>query len=230
MTVAQRDEARAKRQAGATYSDIMRQYGIAKSTAWRWFKEAGLVDGQSQRYTERRLFAQRKAAETVHRSRLERTQAIISAASQEIGELTTRDLRLVGAALYWAEGAKQKESRKQVSAHVAFSNTDPRMLRLFIRFLEECCGIAPPTLSFRIYLHESASGENARTYWSSQLKITALQMAPITWKRHKPTISRVSNVGATYHGLVRIVVPKSTNLNRRISGWIEGLERCWGVV
>ena len=54
-------------------------------------------------------------------------------------------------------------------------------------------------------------------------RLTELRrLAQQSWKRHRPTIFR-RNVGNTYHGLLRIVVPKSSDLNRRINGWIHGM-------
>lgn len=222
MKHVERAQALELRRQGMTYRYVIEQLGVTKSTLWRWLKQEGLVDGQSQHYTERRLFAQRKAAETVRRLRLERTDRIFSKARQEISRLSSDELRLVGAALYWAEGAKQKELRRRVSAQAALSNSDPRVLCVFIRFLQTCCHVAVSELSFRIYIHETADASQARAYWFQQLGLAALQTAPITWKRHKPTTSR-TNVGATYHGLLRVVVRRSTDLNRQIEGWIQGI-------
>ncbi len=226
MKSSQQSQALVLRRDGLTYAAIQERLEIAKSTLWRWLKTEGLVDGQSQQYTERRLLAQRKAVQTVRRIRVEKTEAIMAGAAQEINGISTRELCLIGAALYWAEGSKQKEHKGQVSQQVVFVNTDPRMLRLFVRFLERCCGIPSSELRFRIYLHETASATEAQVYWCNQLGIDALRSAPITWKRHKPTIFR-TNVGSGYHGLVRVVVTKSTDLNRRIGGWIDGI--CVGI-
>ena len=222
MRRSERTEAIRLRRDGTTYHDIMQRYGMAKSTLWRWLKEERLVDAQSQQYTERRLVAQRKATETVRRNRLEKTQGIISRSKQDIGSLTARELRLIGTALYWAEGAKQKERKGQVSEQVVFANTDPRMLHLFVTFLRVCCGVLLSELRYRIYLHETAGAADAREYWHDQLGIDEIKKAPITWKRHKPKVSR-ANVGRDYHGLLRIRVCRSTDLNRRIMGWIDGI-------
>ena len=213
------------RQEGVTYDAILARFGIAKSTLWRWLKAAGMVDGQSQQYTERRLLAQRKAAAVVKRARIERTQAIVEQASQEIGELLRRDLWLLGLALYWGEGAKQKPGN--VSARVAFSNSDPLAVRVFLRWIKEICGVPDDQLSFDIYLHETADGDRARAYWAQQIKVPIQQCSRIRWKRHRP-MTRRTNTGDSYHGLMRVVVARSCNLNRRITGWILGIGNSLG--
>jgi hypothetical protein len=147
-----RQQALQLRRQGLTYQAIQDQLGVAKSTVWLWLKAEGLVQFEPQRQTELRQQAQRKATAVVKARRLERTAIIVNWAKQDIGALTQRELQLVGAALYWAEGAKQKEKRNgQVSEPVLFSNSDPRMHRLFIRFLHECCDVSPERLRFRIY-------------------------------------------------------------------------------
>ncbi len=211
-----------RRRAGATYRELMAECGIAKSTLWRWLKAEGLVNRQPQAYTERRRAAQRKGAAVVRLARLQRTQAILSRARAEIEALTDRELCLIGAALYWAEGAKQREHKQQVSEQVLFSNTDPRMLRLFVQFLLRCCGVQVEQLKFRIYLHETAAATDARAYWADAMRLESIRQAPISWKRHKPATRR-TNCGSGYHGLLRIIVARSSSLNRRITGWIEGL-------
>ena len=218
----QRLEALRLRRHNLTYQDILCRLPVAKSTLWRWLKAEGLVETQPQRLTELRRLAQQKGAAVVRQKRIRRTELLIEEGKQEIGLLTSRDLLILGIALYWAEGAKQKEYNTQVSERVVFSNTDPRMLQLFVTFLKECCGVLPSTLSFRIYLHETADATAARTYWSHHMGLEVIHTAPITWKRHRPTIFR-RNIGNTYHGLLRIVVPKSSDLNRRINGWIHGM-------
>lgn len=215
-----RDGAIQLRRNGVTYAAILQRFGMAKSTLWRWLKAEGLVETQPQRLTELKRIAQRKAAATVKAARLARTHAIVEPARREIGSLSLRDLWLMGIVLYWAEGAKQKPGN--VSASVTFANSDPGAGRLFLAWLQEICDISHDRLSFEIYLHETASAERARAYWAYQLSIPAGQVIKIRWKRHRPATRR-TNVGDSYHGLIRIKVRRSTELNRRITGWILGI-------
>lgn len=215
----ERVEAVLLRRNGATYSALQQRFGIAKSTLWRWLKAEGLVDTQSQQYTERRLLAQQKAAEVVHRRRIEKTQVIVTGAKQEIGTLTERELMMVGIALYWGEGSKQKPH--SVSAGVAFSNSDPRAISVFLAWLQTICGVSLDDVILDLYIHETADGQSAQAFWSEQIGVS-VEKLPIRWKRHKLTIHR-KNIGTSYHGLVRVKVRRSTDLNRTIAGWIEGI-------
>ena len=131
MKQPERLEAVRLRRSGASYRDILTRNRVAKSTLWRWLKSDGLVATQPQRLTALRRAAQQKGAAAVKAARVARTHAILDQASREIEHLSRRDLWLLGLALYWAEGAKQKPGN--VSAGVIFTNTDPIAVRLVIR-------------------------------------------------------------------------------------------------
>ena len=225
MKASERADAIRLRREGRRYSDLTRKFGVAKSTLWRWLKAEGLVETQPQRQTELRQLAQQKAVEAIRRKHAQKMATILQAARQEIRPVTVEELRLIGAALYWAEGSKQRESRP--SSQVIFSNTDPRMLQVFVEFLIKCCGVEYTSLYFQIYLHQTADADKARHYWSSALGIEAIRTAPVIWKRHNPKTVR-KNVRERYHGLLRIVVRGSTDLNRRMAGWATAIHESLG--
>lgn len=60
-----------------------------------------------------------------------------------------RDLKIAGIMLYWTEGAKINPERRWYT--LDFSNSDPRMVKLFLKFLREICGINEQKL--RVYLY-----------------------------------------------------------------------------
>ena len=225
MKTAEREQALALRRAGVSYTRIMSECRIAKSTLWHWLRAAGMVETNPQRMTELKRMAQQKAASVVRSRRLARTQAIMQAARREVGPVSSRDLWLLGVAMYWAEGAKQKPWN--VSASVIFSNSDPAAVRLFVRWVAECCGVAESWLTFELFLHETADGQRALDYWRQALGLSADRLFRIRWKRHRP-VTRRMNVGDSYHGLIRVRVARSTALNRRIAGWVLGVSEALG--
>ena len=210
---------------GQSYQEIQRQCGVAKSTVWRWLKAEGLVETQPQRLTELKRIAQRKGAAIVKANRIARTRAILEQASQDVGLLSRRDLWLMGLAFYWAEGSKQKPGN--VSASVIFTNSDPAAVRVFVAWIKEICGVSDDRLTFEIYLHETADAQQAQAYWATQLQLPIGRLSRVRWKRHRPATRR-TNVGDSYHGLVRVRVARSSALNRRITGWIAGVNDALG--
>ena len=207
------------RREGLPYQQIIQRLRIAKSTLWRWLKAEQLVETHPQRLTESRRRAQHKGSAAVQTKYLANTAAIIEAAKGEVGIVSHRELWALGTALYWAEGSKQKPHN--VAQRVTFANSDPAMVRVFLVWLNQICGIASERLTFELYLHESADVERARAFWESTLHIPSERFR-VRLKRHRPVPHR-RNIGDSYVGLVRVTVSQSARLNRKITGWIQGL-------
>lgn len=177
---------------------------------------------QKQRLTEKRKQAQFKAQQACREKRIRITEEIKAAARQEIGKINRRELWLLGIALYWAEGSK--EHRR--AARVQFSNSDPRMIKLFLQWLKQCCNVPGDEIIFAIYLHETAfeRKEETKEHWSKITGFSLDKFQSIVWKKNKIKTKR-KNIGYYYYGLLRVIVCRSTNFNRKISGWIEGIEK-----
>lgn len=213
------------RRTGATYRELMGQFGVAKSTLWRWLKAEGLVETHPQKLTELKRAAQQRGAAVVRARRIERVARVLDEARKQVGQISDRELWLIGIALYWAEGAKQKPN--DVSCGVLFSNSDVFAVQVFVEWLRRCCNIPPDLLTYDIYLHISADGPTTRAFWASELNLPATAKLNLYWKRHRPQTNRY-NTGSSYHGVMRVRVPRSTELNRRIQGWVAGVAEALG--
>lgn len=221
----QRGDAVQLRRDGASYGAILHQVGVAKSTLWRWLKAEGLVETDHERLLELKRIARQKAVATLKAGRLQRTRSIMDRAQAQIGSLSSRELWLIGVTLYWAEGAKQKPSH--VSQGVAFSNSDPFAVTVFIEWLRRICGIPWEAMTFDIYLHVTASADAARVFWIQTLRLPSAACIRVYWKKHNPRTNR-HNTGPSYHGVMRVKVRRSTALNRTVSGWIQGIVAALG--
>lgn len=144
-----------------------------------------------------------------------RRAAVRDAAAEQIGELTGRELLVAGAVAYWCEGTKNKPHRR--SDQVSFMNSDPGLIRLFLRFLE-AAGIPAADLSFRVYIHESADTQSAQKFWLEVTGAPPDRFRTPTMKRHNPKTVR-KNVGEDYYGCLRVDVCRSADLYRKIEGW-----------
>ncbi len=139
---------------------------------------------------------------------------------REIKEISRRELWLLGVIAYWCEGAKQKEDN--VSQGIIFANSDPILLTLFVKWLREILKIKDDAINYSLYIHQSANFSRALNYWNKTLKIPKDKLIKVIFKKHVIKTNR-KNTGASYYGLIRIAVKKSTNLNRIIKGWVLGI-------
>ena len=205
------------RKQGFSYNEILKKVPVAKSTLSVWLRDIGIAKRQTQNLTEKRKIAQQKAQQACRNIRIKKEADIISRAKSEIETISRKELWLIGTVLYWAEGSKQKEHN--VSQGVSFGNSDPKMILLFHKWLRECCDIKKEDFYYRIYIHERADLAKAKKFWSELLD-EKIEKAHL--KTHHPKTNR-KNIGEDYNGLLRFDVKKSTDLNRKIKGWILGI-------
>ena len=174
---------------------------------------------------QRRVLKDHQLAASVRRGaslRARRTASknhIIAQARAEIGRLSSRELLVLGVIAYWAEGTKSKPWNDK--DYVAFTNSDPSMIRIFQRWLESL-GLGREDLILQIQIHESADISVAERFWSQVTGVAVERFNRTVLKRHNPKTVR-KNVGSTYAGCLRISVRRSTELYRRIVGWYEGI-------
>ncbi|MBP9728351.1 MAG: hypothetical protein KBD27_03155 [Candidatus Moranbacteria bacterium] len=211
------------RKQGLSYNEILRVVPVAKSTLSVWLKDIGLAKAHKQRLTEKRKQAQQKAQQACRDIRITREAEIIKTAQQEIGKINRREFWLIGSALYWAEGSKQKPNL--VSQKVSFNNSDPKMILLFDKWIKEFCERNSDSLIYSIYIHTTGDVERAKKFWSELLKTP---IEKVYFKKGNPKTNR-KNIQNFYYGLLRIEARKSTDLNRKIKGWNLGITNGLGI-
>ncbi|WP_229399860.1 helix-turn-helix domain-containing protein [Micromonospora okii] len=221
-----RAEAVELRAEGRSINDIARRLGVAKSTAYQWVRHLPLdpddATAQRRRAHAKQMTEARWAAH--NRAREARRAETQQRAAREVGSVDRRDYLLLGAAIYWCEGAKSKPWRPQ--DRLQFINSDPGLLALFLRFLAEC-GVARDVPGYRLSIHESADVDAAQRWWVGRLGLPAERFGPAVLKRHNPATVR-RNTGEDYRGCLMITVPRSRELYWRIEGMITELFRSVG--
>lgn len=213
--------ARRLRSSGKTYNEIHRRLGIPKSTLSLWFKDLRLSKLDRQRLLTQN---QQRWAESIvrynkwrakqARGRSEEAQA---RAAKEIGGLSSRDLKLVGAALYWAEGGKLDRWR------LRFCNSDPDMIELVMRFFRKTCRVPEEKLGARVHLHPHVSDQRAKLFWSRISRIPLDQ-----FRRSQRVLSRSSRgkrpARRLPYGTLHITI-SDVKLRNQVMGWISGLQQ-----
>jgi hypothetical protein len=213
-----REQAIALRREGKSYREIRERIPVSKSTLSLWVGDVVLTDTQDERLQALQRLGQTKAARTIQARRLARQATTMGAARAQIPELAESELFLAGVVLYWAEGSKAKPWRQ--GEQVDLINSDPDVIRLFVRWLE-LLGIGMERLTFTISIHESADLVKAEDFWRSVVGRDAHFRRPIL-KRHNPKAVR-KNTGENYHGCLVVYVRRSTELYRQIAGWWAGI-------
>ncbi|GGZ00203.1 hypothetical protein CP967_20455 [Streptomyces nitrosporeus] len=213
-----RAKARELRLQGMTYDRIQVELGCSKSSISLWVRDLPKPE-RSRTAVEQARLAGRKRWEHELALRDTARQRTKAAAKAEVGALTDRELLLVGAALYWAEGAKDKAYDRRET--VAFVNSDPGVVEVYLAWLD-LLGIARDDLRFRVMIHETADVAAAESYWAGLAGVDVSVFQRTTLKKHNPKTVR-KNVGDEYRGCLVIRVSRGAELYRRIEGWWSGI-------
>ncbi|WP_369144683.1 hypothetical protein [Streptomyces sp. R44] len=212
-----RARARELRLQGWTYDRIQVELGCSKSSISLWVRD--LPKPERKRTREEASEIARRGWEPTMRRREDERQNRKSAARDEIGSMTERELFLVGIGLYWAEGSKSKSYERREK--VIFVNSDPGMIALYLAWLD-ALQIPREQLTFRVMIHESADVAGAEAYWADLVGVPTERLQKATLKRHNPKTVR-KNVEDGYRGCLVVRVLQGADLYQRIEGWWSGL-------
>lgn len=222
VNISKKEKAINLRKEGRTYSEILKEIPVAKSTLSEWFRDVSLSKKQNQKLTLKKLEAARRGGLAKRAQRIERTQEIYAKALADIKNITKRELWLIGVALYWAEGSKEKEYRP--GSGVQFNNSDSKMIQVFLKWLMVVCEIPKENIYFQIYIHENSKNNlnKVRDFWSKTIGFSRECFQNIYFKKHQIKTNR-KNIEDLYFGLIRVKVKSSSGLQRKISGWTEAI-------
>ncbi len=79
-------------------------------------------------------------------------------------------LKIAGIMLYWGEGLKKGDG-------IDFANSDPEMIKIFLRFLRQICGINESRLRVYLYAYEDQDIENLKNFWNKVTQISLTQFS-----------------------------------------------------
>lgn len=203
---------------GKTFGEIISIVpSLAKSTLSGWLKNVKLTPEQEKRLEgniERVTYdARARSAWSKKQRRIDQTKLIIEQAKKELPSLISNPLFLLGLSLYWAEGNKATEQ-------IQFSNSDPRLIKIMMRWFRKICKVPEEKLKIHIYIHEVYQNENCENFWS---EITGIPVSKFGKTTYKPSPHKVKK-NLDYKGLCRIDICNVV-LFRKIMGWQQGISK-----
>ncbi|MEJ0053467.1 MAG: hypothetical protein WDN10_01935 [bacterium] len=169
-----RDRAVRLRIAGKSYNEIRKEVPVAKSTLSLWLRDLVLSDKANARLKARvRLgvtdaFLKRNKMQTVHAERRARNAA--REGRTVVPKFSKANLLFAGALLYWAEGYKRLkvvDGKARMCHTISFVNSDPEMIRVFLRFLREVMEIPVEKIRLVMRLYPHINEAEALRYWAS---------------------------------------------------------------
>lgn len=210
------------RLSGKSFREIATELNIPVSTSHLWTKHIKLSVDQEETIRRRHQEAFKRGrliAQIINSSRARKTRCkFIAEGESSIGNITKRELLLVGVALYWGEGFK-KDSR------LGFANSDPEMINLFLKWLYEIHTINSQDIRLRVGLNISYFDrtDQIQHKWSEITKIPLSQFQKPFYQKSKQEKTYLHP--ENYLGVLRIRVNNNGLLFHKILGMIEGLKK-----
>lgn len=213
-----KEEAIKLRMAGQSYNEISKKLNVPKGTLSYWFKDLAVSEdikrkniSAAKRKWSKSITDYNKKRSKIARRRWAQEQ---TEAAVDIKPFSLNDLKLVGAALYWAEGYKRG------NWNVIFSNADPRMHKLMMKFFIKICGVPIDKIKAQVQTHHNVSVPVALKYWSGVIGLPMRQFLKTNISISKS--SKFKRGNRLPFGTLRIKID-DVRLVNRIKGWIIGL-------
>jgi hypothetical protein len=221
VKLVEREEARRlRRHDGASIKAIAKTLAVSPSTVSRWVADIDLTVEQvaALRQSNARIEGQRAGAARL--SARARTRRVVAQLHGRLFAARGSELHQLGCMLYWAEGSKYRN-------RAVFTNSDPEMLALFLRFLRECYGLGTDriTLTVNVHLGNGMTLAEIEAWWLDRLRLPSDCVRQATV--NTPSRASQRKRRTLPYGTVRLAV-NSTFVVQSIYGGIQhyaGIER-----
>ena len=188
------------RKRGHSIPEISRECKISKSTISRHVRYIVILPKYYGRWLARRnaskIMSERDWVEA--RTRAKKT----------VQSITHKDLVLIGAALYWADGSKKD---------FGLSNTDPVLIRIFLFILRNAFDVKDIDLKVSLRIYEDLDKTACLRFWS---RVTGIKLNKST----SINILHGSKKGKLKYGMCRVRVKRGGLLLKKIFSIINQID------
>lgn len=216
------------RKAGHSYNYIAPKAGVSKSTVAMWVADIPYTpNAETIARIGRARAASGAAKNKIKRESFEHARF---EAQSDIGEISDRDLFMLGLGLYIGEGTKSTSATCFVNANVA-------TMRLIINWFIRAIGVSSKHIRMRLHLYPDSDLQKCQNYWSSQTGIPQEQfMQPVIDQRLNKKVMKNGKLPyGTAHLTVNSLGEKRFGvfLARKILAWSDivlGTDEIAGLV
>lgn len=211
-----RERAIRLRKEGYSYGYIIKYVPVSKSTLSEWLHG---VQFTPNRYTIEKIKTARIASgKFKHETRIKSFKRAEIQARKDMGNLSKRDITMLGLGMYIGEGGKTLGITR-------ITNSDPKIINFAIKWLKISFGVTVKNLKIRLHLYPDSQKDSCIKYWSKYTGIPVNQF-------FKPTIDirtdkKSSKAGKLPFGTAHLTVKGlgdkklGVYLHRLIMAWIK---------
>ncbi len=150
------------RRDGHSFSHISSELGVAKSTLSLWLRDISFLPNKIMLET-----TEINARKLIKTKKIDKMWSLAKAfdfADKNVGELSDRDLFILGIGIYIGEGSK-------VGNFVRIANSDPRIIRLSMKWFKKCFGLSDENFRIRIHVYPDNDENKVLNFWVKALNV-----------------------------------------------------------
>lgn len=207
----------ALRDAGYSYAMIKNELGISLSTLSSWFNNRPFTPNRE--VLQRIRSGQYSYGFRRREERITQTQKMKMIGRHEVGELSKRDIWMIGLGLWIGEGSKTTEQLR-------LANSDPQVIALWVRWLKEIGGFREGDIFLTMHLYKDSDEGVCKKYWreivGKEVRFGKTQIDNRTFKNG-------NKQGKLPYGTLHVSarsggnVEKGVKFHRRFKGWISAI-------
>lgn len=202
------------RSQGKSYKQISKELRVAVSTLSNWFKGADFSEAIRKKLTKNAIATSTIRLESLNKKRGTILSMLYERAEieaiHEIKKYLNNPLFVTAIASYWGEGDKNTKNQ------VRLTNTDPMMLKIFVKFLIKICKIKKENIRIALFIYKDLDDDASRRYWSSYTGIDTFHKTMVLPSLHKT--KRLP------YGICTVIVSNSY-LKKKMTVWIDRLPK-----
>lgn len=154
------------RREGASYSQICGTLKIPKTTVSDWFRDLDWSINLKQKLSVENQEAHKIRLIELNKIRGESLNAAYNKAREEarceFESMKYNPLFIAGLMLYWGEGDKLTKFSTKIT------NTDPELIRLYVFFLRNACGIPEQLIKGHILVYPDLDALTCKKHWAAE--------------------------------------------------------------
>jgi hypothetical protein len=204
------------RKKGYSYNLISGKTGISKSTLYGWLSSIPYIPNQE--VIERIGKARAASGEFKAKQKAKSIQEAKELAKKDVGEVSDRDLFMLGLGIYIGEGTKLGDT-------VRIINSDPRIIKLSIKWLIKKCGLTVDNFVIRLHIYPDNDENECIRHWSKETSVpmAQFQKTQIDTRKNKKLFKKGKLPYGTAHMTIQSRGERTFGsfLGRRIRAWME---------
>lgn len=215
MKYAEKQQSIKMRKEGKSIKEIARILHVSKASVSVWVRNVQLsekvISKLKQRGTSADIVERRRLTRLSNEDTIRAKQ--IQDASEEVFNLSKKELFIIGVMLYWAEGGKTKRGLVRVA------NSDPKIIQIMMKFFRIICEVPESKFRGHIHIHSHMAKEKAEVFWS---EISGIPVSQFFKTYSKPSKASLGKKDSIPFGTFEICIC-DTRLFLRIKGWMNGI-------